>query len=128
MRTLSFCVAAATALLMVEYGAAGNDGRLLVTAPQPGPSEQTVVRERKGDRLPLPTAAQGAPGRPAARETPQPSPVSKPQPTGHKPALLQGCEPALSPLTGAAPTGLHARCVADAGELTRSRLGRDPAA
>jgi hypothetical protein len=128
MRTLSFCVAAATALLMVEYGAAGNGGRLLVTVPQPGPAEQTVVRARKGDRLPLPTAVQRTPAPPAAREAPQPNPVSKPQPTGHKPALLQGCEPALSPLTGAAPTGLHARCVADAGELTRSRFGREPAA
>jgi hypothetical protein len=128
MRMWSFCVAAVTALLMVEYGAAGNGGRLLVTAPQPGLSDQTVVRERKGDRLPLPTAAQRAPGKPAARDAPPPNPVSKPQPTGHKPALLQGCEPALSPLTGLAPTGLHARCVADAGELTRSPLGRDPAA
>ena len=128
MRLSSFCIAAVTALLMAEYGAAGNGGRLLLTAPQPGLSEQTVVRERKGDRLPLPTAAQRAPGRPAARDAPQPNPVSKPQPPGHKPALLQGCEPALSPLTGATPTGLHARCVADAGELTESRPGRNPAA
>jgi hypothetical protein len=124
MRTLSFCLAAGTALLMVEYGAAGNGGRLLATAPQSELSEQTVVRERKGDRLPLPSAAQGAPARPAAREVPRTDPVSKPRPTGHKPALLRGCEPALSPLTGAAPTGLHARCVADA----QSRFGRDPAA
>jgi len=113
MRTMSFCVAAMTALLMVEYGAAGNGGRLLVTVPQPGSSEQMVVRER-----PLATTVQSEPRRPAGGNEPQPNPVSKPQPAGRKPALLQGCEPALSPLTGAALTGLHARCVADA-EPTR---------
>ena len=81
MRIWSVCVAAVAALSMVEYGAAGNGGRLLATAPHPGPAQQTVVRERKGDRLPLPTAAQRAPGRPAAREVPQPNhsrPVTTP--------------------------------------------------
>jgi hypothetical protein len=120
MRTLGFCVAGiAAALLMVDYVAAGNGGRLRVTALQAGPSQQTVVRDRKGDRLPVPAAVQNAPAKPAAQDAPQPKPLSKPQPLNQRPALLQGCEPALSPLTGIAPTGLHARCVADAGEATR---------
>jgi hypothetical protein len=123
MRTLSFCAAAMIALLLVEYGAAGNAWRQVVPAPQPGPSEQTV--ERKGDWLPLPTTVQGESGRPAAGR-PEPNSISKPQPIGSKPTLLQGCEPALSPLTGAVPTGLHARCVADAGEPVL--LGHKPAA
>jgi hypothetical protein len=116
MRThkLSFCAAAMATLLMVEYGVTGNSGRQIVTTPQPRSSEQTV--EQKGDGLSLPTTVQGKPGKPSIRNQPEPRPVSKPQASNSKPALLQGCEPALSPLTGAVPTGLYARCFADAGE------------
>ena len=120
MRTLGFCIAGiVAALLMVDYGAAGNGGRLIATALQTGASEQSVVRERKGDRLPAAAVVRPLPAAPAVRDAPQPNPVTKPQPVNQRPALLQGCEPALSPLTGAAPNGLHARCVAAASTPTR---------
>jgi len=116
MRAPGFCIAGiAAALLMVDYGAAGNSGRLIVTGLQSSPSEQAVVRDRKGDRLPLATTMQIERARPAAPD----APLAKPQPARPQPALLKGCEPALSPLTGVALTGLHARCVADAGKPTR---------
>ena len=118
MRTLGFCIAGiVAALAMVDYGAAGNGGRLMGAALPSFPPEQAVVRERKGDRLPV---AQGRQVNPVILDTPQPGPPpAKPQPTNHQPNLLKGCEPALSPLTGAALTGLHARCVADAGRPAR---------
>jgi hypothetical protein len=120
MRAPGFCIAGiAAALLMVDYGAAGNSGRLIVTGLQSPPSEQAVVRDRKADRLPLATTMQIQPARPAVRDAPQSEPLAKPQPARPQPALLKGCEPALSPLTGVALTGLHARCVADAGNPTR---------
>ncbi len=91
MRTLGFCVAGVAAtLLMVDYGAAGNGGRLLATALRTSPPEQAVVRDRKGDQPPVATTAQTPPGKPVAREAPQSKPVSRPQPTSDRPALLRG--------------------------------------
>lgn len=120
MRTLGLCIAGlAAALLMVDYGAAGNGGRLIGTVLQSSPSEQAVVRERKRDRLPLAITMPSRPARVVTPDAPEPQPAPKSQPTNHGPVLLQGCEPALSPLTGAALTGLHARCVADARDRTR---------
>jgi hypothetical protein len=117
MRTLGFCIAGSiAAVLMVDYGAAG--GRL-TGAVQSSSSEQTVVRERKGDRLQVATLTLGRQVGPITVDAPQPAPAAKHPPADYKPALLRGCEPALSPLTGTALTGLHARCFADAGKPMR---------
>ena len=116
MRTLAFGIVGTIGmLLMVDYGAAGHGGRLIGSALR-SPSEQTVVRDRKGDRLPVATFAYDQRRRPP--DAPPPAPAANPR-SDRQPALLKGCEPALSPLTGAALTGLHARCVADAGKSTR---------
>jgi hypothetical protein len=110
MRTLGYCIAGMV-LLMVDYGVAGNGGRLIGTVLQSPPPEQVVVRDRKGDRLPAATTMQRQPPGPVTPGALQPAPASKSQPTNHAP-LLKGCEPAHSPLTGATLTGLDARCVA----------------
>jgi hypothetical protein len=134
MRTAVICmVGGVAALLLADYVAAGSSAARSASG-QPASPQQEVVRNRKGDRLsrmagppPLEAATVNVTGRDGAagaaivyRDGPGRAPDSappqlrgRPEPPAQKPKLPVGCEPSYSPLTGAALSSLHARCIAD---------------
>jgi hypothetical protein len=86
-----------------------RNGQVLF-ASDPVANTTVVVR---GVSLPAVTvrATPGATVRPLVLEHPSPRTATHPQPASKEPALLDGCEPAASPLSPSGASAIKARCV-----------------